>query len=322
MASGWARAYVAAIARWRVAVLLLAAGAVATGASYGISLFSHTGSSGTPPPGCASEVAGAAMAAAFPRSVGSASVTVVLSAGAPGGVVSGEYAAFMLALNASAGGFDDGGASRVRLDFASYVTTPPLLPALARSFVDASNSTTFATVTVRPSREGTGKRLLAFLEGAIAAARGAHAVRAVDCTGGAAFSRDTDAGLLGDLARMDSIAFPLAFAVLALVLRSARFLLVPLVTVAVSASASFSIMVWSAAASDSLTEAEQTTLRAGARRRVRPLRRELRAERHGKRDHRHVLRLLPLSALAVPRGDARAARARAGCARHGRATGR
>lgn len=230
----FARRYVAAIGRWRFVVLLLGAGALALGGAYGVSLFSHTGSSGSAPAGADSVVAGAALSAAFPSLVGTTSVTVVLSSDRVGGVVSAEYVAFMLELNASVHSFIE------RPSFDSYVTAPPCVRA---AFVDATNTTTFATVTARERDGDTSKHLLAFTEAAIARARGGHAVDRVVCTGGPAFSRDTNAGLLSDLARMDSIAFPLAFAVLAVVLRSVRFLVVPLATVLIAVSISFSIMV-------------------------------------------------------------------------------
>ncbi len=145
---------------------------------------------------------------------------MVLSSAGPGdggGVLSPPYIAFMRALNASAWTFRDLGRPSV-VGFDSFATYMDSMPQVAASYVTADNSSTFATVTVI-GRPGVGQRLVAYMAQSIAALEAQYAVSAVMMTGDAVFDRDIDSALLDDLASMDSVAFPLAVAVLALVLQ-------------------------------------------------------------------------------------------------------
>ncbi|CUI14940.1 Hypothetical protein, putative [Bodo saltans] len=65
----------------------------------------------------------------------------------------------------------------------------------------------------------------------------------VKYTGEELISEDLESGILGDLALIDAISLPLAFAALAYCLGSVRLLLVPLMTVPSTIVVAFSIML-------------------------------------------------------------------------------
>ena len=195
----------------RFVILGVSCALLVCGATLGVSLLSETKSTYDAPVDSDSVLAAAAMDAAFQGAVRTKSVTVVV-VGPPGGVLADNYVGFLLALNASVWGFRDLGRVSVR-SFDSYVTYAERgMPSVAAAYVDGSNSTSFAVVTVGAT-SGVGARLVAFLAPAIAAARAEFGVADAVMTGDAVFDRDINDALLDDLAAMDSISFPLAVVV-------------------------------------------------------------------------------------------------------------
>jgi len=242
---GFVTSYHMAIIRHRRKVIALWMLVLAVGGCLAPLFLNNTTNVFNPPKTSPSGRATAAMDRLFPSMYTWLPAVIVVTAHDGGSVLGAdgrgaELQALTASLARSVGSFTPAGNVRQLQGYYTFAATAPLI---AQQFLSPDNSSSIFTVDTNQVNKDASKKFVLYLNAELLKSSRGGALLAMQ-TGMGAFAQDALHGVEVDLVTMDSIAFPLAMAVLASVIRSARLLVMPMLCIGCTVAASMGIAMY------------------------------------------------------------------------------
>eukprot|EP00053_Salpingoeca_punica_P017212 m.165058 g.165058 ORF g.165058 m.165058 type:complete len:848 (+) comp17149_c3_seq7:3642-6185(+) len=245
---GWLVRYVREVHNLRYAIVLFWLLCIGMGAWQGLKLISVASIDLSPPPGSLSDVAQDALQSYFPDFATSSPLVILVQQLNGSSVLNQAVADFDAAMQSRLASYPDSLLKNVT-DYQSFFVLLALGSDLAWSLVDATNTSTLIVLNCHPEQamvlSSADEHFLSFVDHAVRDLSAQFldpATQRARITGGMAFGRDVTEGTERDLLFMDGIGFPIALLVLALVLRSFRLLIIPVMNISASILTSFLIV--------------------------------------------------------------------------------